>query len=392
MANNSHYSDIDYTIPIATGSEYSCSILNGGSVACWGDNHVGMLGDGTTTDRHTPTLTASLGVGRTAVAISAGSGHACALLDDNSITCWGYNAAGQLGDGTTTDRSTPAQTASLGAGRTAMAISAGNSHNCALLDDGSVACWGMNSPYGPLGDGTTTDRHTPTLTASLGVGRTAVAISAGGSHTCALLDDGSIACWGSNYYGGLGDGTTTDRHAPTQTASLGVGRTAVAISAGSAHTCAVLDDGSVACWGLNDNGQLGDGTTTNRDTPTQTASLGAGRTAVAISAGGARTCAVLDDGSVVCWGSNSNGALGDGTTTNRDTPTQTASLGAGRTAVAISAGTIHTCATLDDRSIACWGSNSHGQLGDGTTTNRDTPTNTLGIGKGWTPAVLSRRP
>ncbi|MDP7003380.1 MAG: hypothetical protein QF911_07450, partial [Candidatus Thalassarchaeaceae archaeon] len=180
---------------------------------------------------------------------------------------------------------------------------------CAILDDGSVACWGYNG-FGQLGDGTNTDRDTPTPTSSLGAGRTAVAISAGGSHTCALLDNGSVACWGSNSGGQLGDGTVpggspADSSTPTQTSSLGAGRTAVAISAGDAHTCALLDDGSVSCWGRNSWGQLGDGTTGDRDTPTPTSSLGANRTAVAISAGASHTCAILDDGSVSCWGSNS---------------------------------------------------------------------------------------
>ena len=160
----------------------------------------------------------------------------------------------QLGDGTTTQRTTPTQTSSLGTDRTAVAITAGDYHTCAILDDGSVSCWGYNS-YGQLGDGTTTQRTTPTQTSSLGTDRTAVAITAGDYHTCAILDDGSVSCWGYNDYGQLGDGTTTDRNTPTQTSSLGTDRTAVAISAGRYHTCAILDDGSVSCWGYNNYGQ-----------------------------------------------------------------------------------------------------------------------------------------
>ena len=141
------------------------------------------------------------------------------------------------------------------------------------------------------------------------------------THTCAILDDGSVSCWGQNNFGQLGDGTTTDRNAPTQISSLGTDRTAVAITAGDFHTCAILDDGSVSCWGSNNYGQIGDGTTTDRNTPTPTSSLGTDRTAVAITAGGLHTCAILDDGSVSCWGSNWDGQLGDGTTTDRTTPT-----------------------------------------------------------------------
>ena len=209
------------------------------------------------------------------VEIYAGSVHTCAILDDGSVSCWGYNGNGQLGDGTTTERLTPTQTSSLGTNRTAVAITAGNAHTCVILDDGSVSCWG-NNVFGQLGDGTTTERNTPTQTSSLGFGRTAVAIATGQYHTCALLDDGSVSCWGYNTNGQLGGGTTTERNTPTQTSSLGTDRTAVVITAGAFHTCAILDDGSVSCWGNNGDGQLGDGTTTDRSTPTPTSSLGPG--------------------------------------------------------------------------------------------------------------------
>ena len=255
-------------------------------------------------------------------------------------------------------------------------ITAGTQHTCAILDNGSVSCWGPNN-FGQLGDGTNTPdlvRNTPTQTSSLGTDRTAVAISAGRYHTCALLDDGSVSCWGRNNFGQLGDGTDTLRNTPTQTSSLGTDRTAVAISAGFRHTCAILDDGSVSCWGSNNGGRLGDGTTTDHSTPTQTSTLGTDRTAIAITVGGDHTCAILDDGSVSCWGNNSGGQLGDGTTTDRLTPTQTSSLGEGRTAVAITAGYWYTCAILDDGSVSCWGWNTYGQLGDGTTNDRFTPT------------------
>ena len=382
-------------VEIDAGSGHICVILDDGSVSCWGGNGGGQLGDGTNTGRYTPTQTSSLGEGRTAIAISAGWGHTCAILDDGSVSCWGRNDNGQLGDNTTTaDRNTPTQTSSLGTDRTAVAISAGMYHTCAILDDGSVSCWGHNN-YGQLGDGTITQRNTPTQTSSLGEGRTAVAITAGGHHTCAILDDGSVSCWGYDGYGQLGVGTNDDdgtgvnddAYTPTQTSSLGTDRTAVAIAAGSDYTCAILDDGSVSCWGLNGYGQLGDGTTTDRNTPTQTSSLGTDRTAVAISAGKYHTCAILDDRSVSCWGANGFGQLGDDSIastdtdgdgidddTDRHTPTQTSSLGTDRTAVAISVGFFHTCAILDDGSVSCWGYNSEGQLGDGTTTNRNTPT------------------
>jgi alpha-tubulin suppressor-like RCC1 family protein len=389
VQNNSYY-ETDYNShKISSGNSYSCVILDDGSVSCWGTGLEGQLGDGTVNNRSTPAQTSSLGVGRTAVAISAWSSHTCAILDDGSVSCWGGNYYGQLGDGTLNDSLTPTQTSSLGVGRTAVAISVGGYHTCAILDDGSVSCWGRNN-HGQLGDGTQNDRLTPTQTSSLGVGRTAVAISAGSYHTCAILDDGSVSCWGNNAEGQLGDGTQNDRLTPTQTSSFGVGRTAVAISAGTDHTCAMLDNSSVSCWGKNTFGQLGDGTQNDRLTPTQTSSLGVGRTAVIISAGYYHTCAILDNESVSCWGKGDEGQLGDGTSSgNRLTPTQTSSLGVGRTAAAISAGLEHTCATLDNGSVSCWGRNYVGSLGDGTQTDRLTPTQTSSLGAGRTAAIAT---
>ena len=378
---------------LSSGSFRTCALLDDGTVSCWGTNTYGQLGDGTNSARSTPTQTSSLGTGRIAVAISAGNSHTCAILDDGTVSCWGRNNYGQLGDGTTTNRNTPNQTSSLGVGRTAVAISSGSYHTCAILDDGTVSCWGDN--YGhQLGDGTFfgSYRNIPNQTSSLGTGRTAVAISAGNSHTCAILDDASVSCWGDNYYGQLGDGTNSGSYTPTQTSSLGIGRIPVAISSGVMHTCAILDDASVSCWGRNNFGQLGDGTYTDRNTPTQTSSLGIGRIAVAISSGYYHTCAVLDNASVSCWGYNNDGGLGDGTNSNRSTPTQTSSLGVGRTAVAISSGNRHTCALLDDASVSCWGRNS-GNLGDGTTIARNTPTQTSSLGTATNPrtAALSER-
>ena len=181
-----------------------------------------------------------------------------------------------MGHGGSESRILPTQTATLGTGRTATEISAGSFHTCAILDDGNVACWGYNA-NGQLGDGTTSSRDTPAPTATLGAGRTAITIDTGSEHTCAILDDGTVACWGDNLYGQLGDGGNNDRLSPTQISS--VLDSYVAINAGGDHTCTITDDGNVFCWGVNSNGQLGDGTATNQNRPIQSSSLGLGRTA-----------------------------------------------------------------------------------------------------------------
>ena len=180
-------------------------------------------------------------------------------------------------------------------------LSSGGYHTCAILDNGSVSCWGRGN-NGQLGNGATSDKSTPTLTSSLGAGRTAVALSSGGFHTCAILDNGAVSCWGDGYYGQLGNGGSSAKTTPTLTSTLGTGRTAVALSSGFYHTCAILDNGAVSCWGYGSDGQLGNGGTSDKTTPTLTSTLGTGRTAVALSSGGVHTCAILDNGAVSCWG------------------------------------------------------------------------------------------
>ena len=205
--------------------------------------------------------------------VSAGWYHNCAILDDGDLKCWGRDNHGQLGDGgSNTNTNAPSSTAiDLGSGRTAIAVSAGDYHTCAILDNGDAKCWGKDS-HGQLGDGgSNTDTTAPSSTAiDLGTGRTAVAVSAGSRHTCAILDNGDAKCWGQDSYGQLGDGgSNTDTTAPSSTAiDLGTGRTTVAMSARGDHACAILDDGDLKCWGRDNHGHLGDGgTNTDQGSP-----------------------------------------------------------------------------------------------------------------------------
>jgi len=295
---------------ISVGQYHTCALLADRSVKCWGANHFGQLGDGTTTDRTTPV---SVGGVSDAIAVSAGWANSCALLAGGSVKCWGDDEAGQLGDGTTTQPWAGPRTPTTVSGISdATAISAGSFDTCALLADGSVKCWGANA-HGELGDGTTTERTTPVSVS--GITR-AVVISSGGDHTCALLSDGGAECWGDNYNGQLGDGTSFDTH--TTPVSVNGLSGALAISAGGAHTCALLADGRMKCWGWNLYGQLGDGLTPNgSSTPVAVRGITG---AIAIAAGNQHACAVLSDGSVKCWGDNGVGQLGDGTEKESDTP------------------------------------------------------------------------
>ena len=248
------------------------------------------------------------------------------------------------------------------------AISAGWGHTCALLADHTVRCWGDNSD-GQLGDGTTTDQLVPANVVGI---KTATAISAGGDHTCALLADHTIRCWGDNSDGQLGDGTTVDRHTPVAVSGISTA-VGVAASDGWGHTCAPLVEGTVRCWGNNTIGQLGDHTWVSKHAPVdvvETAvhhpSAGLLGGVASIAVGGNITCGLLKTGGLACWGNSSNGqlgGLGHDTWTSSNTPV---AVGGIRTAIAVATGLDHACAVLADAYVRCWGANANGQLGQGT--------------------------
>ena len=311
---------------VGAGNRFSCALRPDGFVRCWGRNTSGQLGDGTTIDRLTPVAVSGLA---NAIDITVGIAHACAVLADGTVRCWGNNSQGRLGDGTTIDRTTPVAVTGLSG---VVGVSS-SFHNCALLNNGTVRCWGSNG-IGQLGDGTSTARPTPVQVVGL---NDVVSVSTGNSHTCAVRADGTAWCWGRNDFGHLGNGTTS----PFETTPQQVGGiiNGVAITAGSEHACALLANGSVQCWGVNNAGQLGDGTQTNRSLPVAVGDLGTN--AVAVSTGNGHSCALLADGSARCWGTNPQGQLGNGTTTVRTTPVQVVNLA---NAIAIGAGSGHTCA------------------------------------------------
>jgi len=350
---------------VTTNGYQTCVVTDGGAVRCWGNNLFGQLGDGTTIDRSAPVTVSGLASGVAAVA--TGGDHTCALTTAGGVLCWGLNSSGQLGDGTGAQRLTPTAVNGLATG--VAAVAAGISHTCAVTGSGAVWCWGSNS-YGQLGDGTTTNSLVPLTVTGLASGVVAVAV--GGYHTCALMSAGDVQCWGRNTYGQLGDGTTTTRGTPADV--TGLSGTAAMVTAGTNYTCALTSAGAVQCWGSNSYGQLGDGTTTDRSTPVIVTGLASGATSVA--AAWAHTCAITDAGAAFCWGLNTSGQLGDGTTTARTTPVPVVGLAGGLTAIA--GGWYHTCALTSGGTVQCWGFNNNGQLGDGTLSNRSTPITAIG--------------
>jgi alpha-tubulin suppressor-like RCC1 family protein len=340
--------------------------LSTGVVRCWGYNADGELGDGTVLNSQpTPTAAQIAGV----KTIAAGGYHTCAVTMTGGLRCWGQNGASQVGTLPDVDSSEPLPSATdILTG--VKSVAGGLVHTCALMTTGGVRCWGGNSD-GELGTGTTTSITTPPSTDVL----TGVqAIAAGGYHTCALTNAGAVRCWGNNGYGQLGDGSLDNvRLSPTPEVLTDV----QAITAGVYHTCALTRAGTVRCWGWNQYGQLGDGTLTNRSAPSTDVAI---NTAVqAIAAGGGFTCALTAGGSVRCWGDNVNGELGDGLVVGqRSTPGPDVPIGA--PVKGIATGDSHACVVTTGGSIQCWGANREGQLGDGRTAmNRLTPGGVIGL-------------
>ncbi|KAG5189785.1 regulator of chromosome condensation 1/beta-lactamase-inhibitor protein II, partial [Tribonema minus] len=366
---------------VFSGGTDTCAILNDSTVKCWGHGAWGQLGQGSLEDLLSPPRSVvNLGLGRTARAIAIGLEDTCTLLVDFTVKCWGKGDHGRLGQGSTTDLSSPPSSATnLGPGRKAKAIATGEEHTCALLDDATIKCWGGGAE-GQLGQGNTTDLSSPPSSAiNLGLGRTAKAIATGGYHTCALLDHSTVKCWGYGASGQLGLHSHDSLSSPANEAiNLGLGRMAKAIATGTIFTCAILDDATVKCWGYGYYGQLGQGSTPDdvSSPPVSAINLGLGRTAKAIATGYNHTCALLDDSTVKCWGKGDFGQLGQGSTAHLSSPPVSAiHLGSNRTAKAIAAGAEHTCALLDDSTVKCWGFGFFSQLGQGSTANLgDQPT------------------
>lgn len=335
---------------VVGGEEHTCGLTTGGGVACWGDNADGQAGDGT--DFPFRPVVAVVGLASGVQSVAVGGGHTCALLISGSVSCWGRNSNGQLGDGSTGERRAPIAVSGLAESVTA--IAAGGGHTCALLQSGGVACWGRNSA-GQLGNGATTDQRTPV--AVTGLAGVVSTLAAGANHTCALLQSGAIQCWGDNTNGQLGDGATVSR--PTPAPVIGLVAAATALAAGTNHTCAILVDGRVQCWGDNARGQLGDGS--REDHPTAVLIRNVSDTIVRVTAGNFHTCALAADGDLYCWGTNNRGQLGNGTMESSRTPLRVP--GTPGDATALGAGVDHTCAIFKAGAVYCWGSNRARQLG-----------------------------
>jgi alpha-tubulin suppressor-like RCC1 family protein len=378
----------------------SCAIADG-QAYCWGSNSGGMLGDGGTADSSTPVAVSTAGVlaGRTVTAIEASDRHVCALADARAF-CWGDNANGQLGDGTGTTSRVPVavDTSGVLAGVEVTGLSVGYRGAC-VVADGAGYCWGENG-FRQLGDGTTTDRRSPVPLSS--VSGVVTAVAPGQTHSCALVA-GAVLCWGSGGDGKLGNGSTASATVPTAIDAGGalamavcepgwrplrdplrcsppLGgagavilddlrvpgslRQATQLSIGDSHSCAVAS-GLAVCWGANDSGQLGDGTTVTRSTPVAVTGALLGHTVTVVRASQSHSCA-LAEGTVYCWGYGGSGRLGNGATQSSATPVVVGGSLTGKTVTDLAVGAAQSCAVADGVAY-CWGSREGGALGDGST-------------------------
>jgi alpha-tubulin suppressor-like RCC1 family protein len=348
---------------VSAGFQYTCALTDTGGVKCWGNKYYGLSGDWMNTSSSTPVDVDGLTSG--VKGIGTGKYHTCAITETNSVKCWGYNGDGQLGDETFYYSLIPVDVVGF-TGEVVIAVTAGDDHTCALTDEGVVKCWGSNNFY-QLGDGTTEIRsNIPVDIDGFGKdGEVAIAISAGANHTCAITQTGGLKCWGYNQLGQLGNVTPYCDFFYCSKTPVDVdgfddaGEDAIAISAGGNHTCAITTTGGVQCWGYNEFGQLGNSLTTDSSIPVDV--VGLSSNVISVSAGDQHTCAVTSSGAVKCWGYNYDGQLGDSLTTDSSIPVDVVGLSSG--VKAVSAGTGHTCAITGTDGVKCWGDNTHGQLG-----------------------------
>ncbi|HUR95622.1 MAG TPA: hypothetical protein VMY76_13620 [Gemmatimonadales bacterium] len=342
---------------VSAFSGHSCGVTPELQAFCWGYNLQGQLGDGTRTQRLEPVAVAG---GHRFRQVSAGVAHTCGVTPADRIFCWGENTRGQLGDGTRAAHLMPVRVSGALEFRE---VVTGTGHTCAIASDEAAYCWGDDG-LGQLGIGSAGEaRPTPTAVAG---GLHFRHLTAGSIHTCGVTTSDRIYCWGSNAAGQLGDGTRTNRASAVAVAS---GLSFQQVAAGTGHTCGVTLEKLAYCWGDNSFGAVGDGTSGNeRLSPVAVAG---GFRFRQVDGGMWHTCGITASDNIKCWGRNDSGQLGNGTTATRLTPSAVA--GPGLAFRQISGGAAYTCGVITDDTGYCWGGNSEGELGDGTTTRRLVP-------------------
>jgi alpha-tubulin suppressor-like RCC1 family protein len=347
--------------------------LSTSKLMLWGNNAMGQIGDNTIASRSSPVQVVTGGT--TWSQIDAGEYHSAAIKSDGTLWVWGDNSInpGTLGDSTNTSRSSPVQT--VAGGTTWKQVACGYALTAAVKTDGTLWTWGQNT-YGQLGDNTSTGKSSPVQTVTGGT--TWKQVSCGKLFTSAVKTDGTLWTWGNNSSGQLGDGTVTHKSSPAQTVASSTSWSQV--SCGYFHTGAIKTDGTLWLWGKNTSGQLGDNTVSSRSSPVQT--VAGGTTWSQLSCGYDFTAAIKTDGTLWLWGNNAYGQLGDNTNAvNKSSPIQT--ITGGTTWKSVSADWWNTGAVKTDGTLWMWGHNAYGQLGDNTVAAKSSPIQTVAGGTNW---------
>ena len=349
--------ELDTVQSVASGYLFSCALLEEGTAKCWGNNEFNQLGNqsATSSQRFPSFIETNTGAPFAAISqLALGYSHACALSEAGTVHCWGDNDMGQLGIGNTTASATPKQISTTYLPSGVLSIAAGHAHNCAVISGGGVKCWGYNEFSQLGGSNSTANRTSPTTGISDLSNVNSLAL--GRAHSCALLFDGTVKCWGNNDYGQFGDAQLTSNFQPV--AVNGVANVKQLVS-GHAHLCALHNDGNVTCWGSNLLGESGTVVDASAPivAPTQVELSGK---ATAIASGYQHTCALLADKTVKCWGNNAFGQLGDGQLNDSGAPVAVMGLSG---VSSISTGHSHTCASLENGTVKCWGGDLYGQTG-----------------------------
>jgi alpha-tubulin suppressor-like RCC1 family protein len=368
---------------ISAGNGFSCAVVDAGTVYCWGANfnHDALGGLNQTQDYYTTPQWAYIGGGVDAIGLWANGG--CARDGNGSVNCWGDGGGPNLVyDASNSTSWLPNGAYNPGSGLAAK-IAGGYAHTCALKIGGEVKCWGLNN-HGQLGTGNTNNSSLPQPLNGPG---TAIDLAAGNAHTCMVVSTGQVLCWGYNYYGQLGVGDTYDRHYPTEVPGI---EDAIAVTAQAFTTCVLHSNGTLSCFGYGSEGELGNGTNTfSSPTPVPVSNI-TGVTAISSSGSGYHTCAVRGSLSLLsCWGWNAYGQLGNGNTTNSNVPVAVAGgrLGLGNTR-SLAAGAYHTCAAFTGNGVRCWGSGTDGELGNGAWNNSSTSV-LVSYSTGWSDVDLT---
>ena len=366
---------------LAVGVGHTCALRADNQALCWGSNYAGALGNGGDSGSNgaLPTRVSGGAAYRT---ISAGDNHSCGITSDNDLLCWGWNTHGQVGDGTTTDRSKPVSVVTP-PNVTFDGISLGEDRACAVSTVGSVYCWGYGG-LGGIGNGSTSTVYLPT-TVNTPNNIIFVDIVSGAWHSCALSNAGQAWCWGSNASGQLGNGrvgdTSTFRTTPVAVLAPG-GVTFSSIAAGKEHTCGLTPTGIAYCWGANGSGQLGNGSALAAKTTPVAVLVPNGVSFTSLAAGGDNTCANTQNGFVYCWGLNAHGELGNGTTSDFSSSPIAVSMPSGVTAAAVATGGwanfSHSCFVTTGSIVYCWGLGAGGMLGNGAFDDQHSPIRVAG--------------